>query len=136
MTDEERSVIAYRMARAHEAIDEAKLLFDASHTNSYVNRLYYACFYAVSALLLFKNISTNKHGYLRSLLHREFVKTGVIPKEMGKHFDLLFSSRQEGDYADLVVFKAEEVAGWLVQTQTFVSHIETLISNLLEETKE
>jgi len=136
MTDEERSVIAYRMERAYEAIDEAKLLFDAGHTNSYVNRLYYACFYAVSALLLFKNISTNKHGYLRSLLHREFVKTGVIPKEMGKHFDLLFSSRQEGDYADLVVFKAEEVAGWLVQTQTFVSHIETLISNLLEETKE
>jgi len=136
MTDEERSVIAYRMERAHEAIDEAKLLFDAGHTNSYVNRLYYACFYAVSALLLFKNISTNKHGYLRSLLHREFVKTGVIPKEMGKHFDLLFSSRQEGDYADLVVFKADEVAGWLVQTQTFVSHIETLISNLLEETKE
>jgi len=135
MTDEERSVIAYRMARAHEAIDEAKLLFDAGHINSYVNRLYYACFYAISALLLTKNISTNKHGYLRSLLHREFVKTGVIPKEMGKHFDLLFSSRQEGDYADLVVFKAEEVAGWLVQTQTFVSHIETLISNLLEETE-
>ena len=134
MTDEERSVIAYRMERAYEAIDEAKLLFDAGHINSYVNRLYYACFYAVSALLLLKNISTNKHGYLRSLLHKEFVKTGVIPKEMGKHFDLLFSSRQEGDYADLVVFKAEEVAGWLVQTQTFVSHVETLISNLLEET--
>ncbi len=136
MTDEERSVIAYRMARAHEAIDEAKLLFDAGHINSYVNRLYYACFYAISALLLTKNISTNKHGYLRSLLHREFVKTGVIPKEMGKHFDLLFSSRQEGDYADLVVFKAEEVTGWLIQTQTFVSHIENLISNLLEETEE
>jgi len=134
MTDEERSVIAYRMERAYEAIDEAKLLFDAGHINSYVNRLYYACFYAVSALLLTKDISTNKHGYLRSLLHREFVKTGVIPKEMGKHFDLLFSSRQESDYADLVVFKAEEVAGWLVQTQTFVSHVETLISNLLEET--
>ena len=136
MTDEERSVIAYRMARAHEAIDEAKILFDAGHTNSYVNRLYYACFYAVSALLLLKNISTNKHGYLRSLLHKDFVKTGLISNEMGKHFDLLFTSRQEGDYADLVLFKAEEVAGWLIQTQTFVSRIENLISNLLEETEE
>jgi len=136
MTDEERSVIAYRMARAHEAIDEAQILFDAGHTNSYVNRLYYGCFYAVSALLLTKNISTTKHGHLRSLLHKEFVKTGSIPNELGKHFDLLFSSRQEGDYADLVLFKAEEVAGWLVQTQTFISHVETLISNLLEETEE
>ena len=39
MTDEERSLIAYRMSRANEAIEEAKILFDAGHTNSYVNRL-------------------------------------------------------------------------------------------------
>jgi uncharacterized protein (UPF0332 family) len=131
MTNEERSLIAYRMSRANESIEEAKLLFDSGHINSYVNRLYYACFYAVSALLLTKNISTNKHGHLRSLLHREFVKTGLIPQEMGKYFDLLFDSRQESDYADLVVFKADEVADWLPQTRTFVSHIEALISSMV-----
>ena len=81
MTNEERSLIAYRMSRATESIEEAKLLFDSGHINSYVNRLYYACFCAVSALLLTKNISTNKHGHLRSLLHKEFVKTGLIPQE-------------------------------------------------------
>ena len=130
MTNEERSLIAYRISRAHEALEEARILFDAGHVNSYVNRLYYACFYATSALLLTKNLSTNKHGYLRSLLHKEFVKTGSIPQEMGKHFDLLFTNRQKGDYADLVEFKADEVADWLVQTKTFVSHIEGLISDM------
>lgn len=133
MTGEERSIITYRVQRAYEAIEEAKTLFDADHINAYVNRLYYACFYAVSALLLTKNVSTSKHGYLRSLMHKDFVKTGLISKEMGKHFDLLFASRQEGDYTDFVVFKADEVAPWLVPTQGFVSAIETLISNLLEE---
>ncbi len=130
MTDEERYLIAYRISRAHEAIEEARILFDAGHFNAYVNRLYYACFYAASALLLTRNLSTSKHGYLRSLLHKEFVKTGTLPPEMGEHFDLLFESRQEGDYADLVVFKADEVAGWLAQTKTFVSHIERLISDM------
>ena len=101
-----------------------------------MNRLYYACFYAVSALLLTKNISTNKHGYLRSILHKEFVKTGFVSQELGKHFDLLFNNRQKGDYADLVVFKANEVEGWLAQTQKFISHIESLISDLLKETRE
>jgi len=133
VTAEERSVIEYRMERALEAIDEAKMLFDAGHINSYINRLYYACFYAVSALLLTKDISTNKHGYLRSLLHREFVKPGLIPDEMGKHFDLLFNNRQKGDYADFVEFKADEVGDWLVQTRTFIWHIETVISNLLKD---
>ncbi len=98
MTEEEKTLIAYRMKRARDAIEEAKMLFDAGHFNAYVNRLYYACFYAVSALLLTRDLSTSKHGYLRSLMHQEFVKTGLIPKELGKHFDLLFDSRLEGDY--------------------------------------
>jgi uncharacterized protein (UPF0332 family) len=136
MTGEERSVIEYRLTRAREAIEEAEILFDAGHTNSYVNRLYYACYYAVSALLLTKNISTSKHGYLRSLLHAEFIKTGSIPEQMGKHFDLLFNNRQKGDYADFVEFKGEEVAGWLAQTHTFVSHVESLISELLKDAEE
>ena len=131
MTKEEKALIAYRMERAHEAIEEARMLFDAGHFNAYVNRLYYACFYAVSALLLTKKISTSKHGYLRLLMHREFVKTGLIPEELGRHFDLLFDSRLEGDYADFTNFKADEVVGWMEQAQAFVKHIEGLISKLV-----
>ena len=130
MTNEERSLIAYRISRANETIEEARILFDAGHLNAYVNRLYYACFYATSAWLLTRNLSTHKHAHLRSLLHRELIKTGSLPQEMGEHFDLLFNNRQKGDYADLVVFKAHEVAGWLAQTKTFVSHIEGLISDM------
>jgi hypothetical protein len=130
MTDEEKTLIAYRMERAHEAIDEAKMLFEAEHINLYVNRLYYACFYAVSALLLTKNFSTSKHGYLRSLMHREFVKTGLITKELGGHFDILFDSRLKGDYGDFTRFEADEVVDWLEETQKFISHVETLLQEL------
>lgn len=130
MTDEEKALIAYRMERANETLDEAKIMFNAGRINAYVNRLYYACFYAVSALLLTKGFSTSKHGYLRSLMLREFVKTGVIPAELGAHFDLLFNNRLKGDYADFIRFKAEDVAGWLEQTQEFIRHIEGLISKL------
>ena len=130
MTEEEKALVAYRMKRAHEAIDEAKILFEAEHINLYVNRLYYACFYAVSALLLTRNFSTSKHGYLRSLMHREFVKTGLIPKELGGHFDILFDSRLKGDYADFARFKAEDVSGWLEETQKFAAHAESLIPKL------
>ncbi|MFQ6035263.1 MAG: HEPN domain-containing protein [Sedimentisphaerales bacterium] len=130
MTEEERALIAYRMERAREAIEEAKMLFDAGHINAYVNRLYYACFYAVSALLLTKNLSTSKHGYLRSLMHRKLVKTGIIPKELGKHFDLLFDNRLEGDYGDFVKFQAEDVSVWIERTKTFVNYAEGLIPKL------
>ncbi len=130
MTKEEQALIEYRMERARETLDEAKMLFDGGHLNAYVNRLYYACFYAVSALLLIRDFSTSKHGYLRSLMHREFVKTGLIPKNLGTHFDLLFDNRHKGDYADFIRFKAEDVVGWLEKTQEFVKYIEGLISKL------
>ena len=80
MTDEERTLIGYRLERAKETLDEAQLLYNSGYLNTYVNRLYYACFYAVSALLLAKDFSTSKHSHLRSLFHREFIKTGIIPQ--------------------------------------------------------
>lgn len=128
MTDTTKALIVYRMERAREALNEARLLLQAGHLNAYVNRLYYACFYAVSALLVTRGISTSKHGHLRSLLHRDFVKTGSIPTELGRHFDRLFSSRQEGDYADFVVFQADEVRPWLDETTVFVDYVDDLIA--------
>jgi uncharacterized protein (UPF0332 family) len=44
MTNEERALIEYRMERARETVDEARIMFDAGRINTYVNRLYYACF--------------------------------------------------------------------------------------------
>jgi len=66
----------------------------------------------------------------RALMHREFVKPGLIPKDLSRHFDVLFDSRLEGDYADFVRFKAEDVAGWLERRQAFVKHIEGIIAKL------
>jgi len=129
VTQEERTLAAYRMSRAHETLEEAKVLFAAGHINAYVNCLYYACFYALSALLLTRGFSTSKHAYLRSLFHHEFVKTGLVAQEWGRHFDLLFSSRQEGDYADFACFEAAEVEPWLERTRGFMGCVEKLLSD-------
>jgi len=51
VNEELKDLIQYRIARAKEAIEEARVLAGAGHWNGSVNRLYYACFYAVSALL-------------------------------------------------------------------------------------
>jgi uncharacterized protein (UPF0332 family) len=126
MTPEERTLLQYRLQRAREAVDEAKLLFETGHLHAYVNRLYYACFYAVSALLLTKGLSTSKHAHLRALLHKELIRPGVVPVEYGQFFDLLFNNRQKGDYADLVVFQAEQIEGWLQQARRFVDHVSGL----------
>jgi uncharacterized protein (UPF0332 family) len=109
VSPERQTLVSYRLDRARETFEEAKVLLESGHANACVNRLYYACFYAVSALLLTRNISTSKHSHVRALLHRDYIKPGQVSKEMGDHYDLLFNNRQKGDYEDLVVFDSEHV---------------------------
>jgi uncharacterized protein len=127
MTPEEKALVHYRLERANEALAEAKLLFESGHLHTYVNRLYYACFYAVSALLLTKGLSTSKHTHLRALLHKELIRPGVIRLEYGQFFDLLCNNRQKGDYSDFVVFRIEQIEGWLKQATEFVNCVSAKI---------
>ena len=128
MTPEEQALVRYRLERANEALDEARLLFEAGHLRTYVNRLYYACFYAVSALLLTQGLSASRHTHLRALLHKELIRPGVIPLKYGQFYDLLFNNRQKGDYSDFVVFQAQQVQPWLDQAREFVDCISAKIS--------
>ncbi len=132
MTSEKQALITYRLERARQALEEAVALLKAGYANAYVNRLYYACFYAVSALLLTRNISTSKHRHLRALLHQDYVKPGRVSEQMGKHFDLLFDSRHEGDYEDFVLFETEDVRPWLEPTRSFVEQIADLIQHEIQ----
>jgi hypothetical protein len=133
VTDEEKAVIQHRLARAREAFQEAELLLNTGHVNTCVSRLYYACYYAVSALLLTRGISAGKHSQVRALLHQQFVKGGILSRDMGRHFDRLFDSRQKSDYADFAAFNADDVAAWTVETRAFVADVDALVQRWLHE---
>ena len=120
MTDETRTLARYRLERAREALDEAELLFNQGHTNAYVSRLYFGCFYAVSALLLLEGHSPSKHSGVRALFHQRFIRTDIFNKDLGRFYDRLFDNRQKADYADLVIFNAEDVGPWLSEAREFV----------------
>ena len=133
MNKEIKTLVLYRLERAHESIDEASILFERGHANTFVNRLYYACFYAASALLLTRGLSSTKHSGVRSLFHQNFVRSGIVPMELGQLFSRLFDSRQKGDYADLVRFDIDEVGSWFDEAQHFVSVVEKFIKREMEE---
>ena len=128
MNKETLTLINYRLERARESLEEAKLLFDRGHTNTYVNRLYYACVYAVSALLLTKGFSSAKHSGIRSFFHQNFVKTGRLDKSLGQIYDKLYDNRQKSDYADLINFEAHEVNDWYDEAEKIVQKIQNLIN--------
>ena len=90
------------------------------------NRLYYACFYAVLALLMKDGKSSSKHTGIRSIFNKDYVKTGKISLKFGQLYKTLFEGRQESDYMPYVYFQEDQVIPWLKLTTTFIDFIAEL----------
>lgn len=129
MSDSKSELINYRLQRAYEALEDARILAGASRWNTCVNRLYYACFYSVSALLIQHGLSSSKHTGMRSLFNRHYVKTGKVAKEMAQIYNDLFERRQESDYLDFIRFKESQVLPWISKAEAFVKHIGAIINS-------
>jgi uncharacterized protein (UPF0332 family) len=128
MNKEDReALVQYRMARAIETLQEAKLLNENGFWNTAVNRLYYACFYAVGALLISHEYQTQTHNGIKILFNQHFVKTGKISLEMGILFSELFDKRQKGDYSDLLNWDKNQVEALMQPTNEFVNCIEEFL---------
>jgi uncharacterized protein len=119
--------INYRINNAKDTLEAAKLLADNQHWNSAINRLYYSCFYAISALLYKYDIYSKSHTGLKHQFTLHFIKTGLIDKELGRVYVELFDWRQKGDYGDFYDFDMGKTMALIAPVETLISEIENLI---------
>ncbi len=119
--------IRYRINRSEELIKETELLIAHKYWNTAVNRLYYAAYYAVSALLYSQNIETNSHAGCRLKFGQEYIQKGLIGKEYGKLFSSLYEKRQKGDYNDFFDFQEDDVMQMFEPTVKLVRLISSMI---------
>jgi len=124
MNERIKDLILYRVSRSKEAYDEAILLGDNNHWNACANRLYYACFYMVNALLLCHDFSFSSHNGVKISFHQHFVKTGKISKEFGKTYSRIFNLRQEGDYTDFKRYNEQDIKPFIAEVRHFIYEVE------------
>lgn len=86
------------LEHAADALDAADILLKYDHELALANRVYYAIFYCVCALLLSKGVVTKKHEGARARFHELFIKTGEFDVEAGKLLARNFAARQSADY--------------------------------------
>jgi len=114
--------VKYRLQRAKETISEIDILIQNRYWNTAVNRMYYACFYAVGALLFKNGIDVSSHSACRQQFGQKFVHSGTISKELGKHFTELFEKRIKGDYNDFFDFDEETVIKLILHHNRHIVH--------------
>jgi len=128
MTKDQNDYINDRLQRASDTLNDAKLLAENDRWNSSINRLYYASFYAVSALLYYHSIETKTHKGVRIKFMSEFIKTGLFDKDFGKLYSDLFDWRQEGDYSDFVTFDKDLTIPLIIKSEEFLSMIKNYLN--------
>ena len=136
MKPEARAYIEYRLERANATLRDAKTLLDSGSLHTAVNRLYYACFYTVSALLLSESKRSSKHSGVRSFFDKDFVRTGRVPVALARFYRRIHDRRQKADYGDFVVFQRDEVAKWLGEATEFVNSLSSLVQGSLRDGRE
>lgn len=91
----------YRMERAKEDLDAARLLFDAGNYRIANNRAYYAIFHMMRAVLIFDDFDSSKHSGIIAEFRRRYIKEGVFPPEISKMIGEAFTIRNASDYDDM-----------------------------------
>ena len=122
-----RALVSYRLSRAKETLAEIPHLKDMGYLNTAVNRLYYACYYAVVALLIKNHIQASTHAGVKQKLGLHFVSKGLITRESNRSFSLLIERRHSSDYDDFAYATIEEVDELLPKAESFISEIERLL---------
>lgn len=109
-------------------MNEAEGIAQLGYWNAVINRLYYACYYITSALLIYNGHTAQTHSGVIRLFGLNFVITGIVSKEQSKFYSKLFELRQTGDYDDLYNLTQDEVQPLIGAARNYIEELEILLT--------
>lgn len=119
-----KNAVRERLKQAKETLEEAEILFEQDYWRGAINRAYYAMFYALLALAADKGVVISKHTHAIAFLDKEFIKTGIFPKEISRALHVSFDERQTNDYGEIWDIEHTEAETILKEAKSFVKIIE------------
>lgn len=123
------STIEREFRQARQALSDAEKAREAGLSDAaIINRLYYASFHAVQAVLYDRGHEPTSHGGVLSLFGSAVVSTGDTSREHGRFLNQLSELRTQADYGYEEV--EVDVDSLLSRTQQLVSDMNVLCSSL------
>jgi uncharacterized protein (UPF0332 family) len=126
--DARRQAVKRFVHKAEMALAAARREHRAGDLDLAMNRVYYACFYAATAVLLQEDREFVKHSGVRAALHRHLIQTKRIEVEHGRFYDQAFEARQEADYAPVAEFEPSTVEEAIGSAERFVSEMRRILA--------
>lgn len=119
-----KTLVSIRLQQAAECLNDARILQSMETGNrTIVNRSYYAAFYSLLALLQTTGKIPRKHRGAINLFDAEFIKEGILPKELSRSVHWLFNERNKDDYTSVEPVSLEDSQKALTIAEQFVQAI-------------
>lgn len=130
LNDEERKLLVeFEIEKAHKLIEQFTILENAELWDTLANRVYYAVFHAVTALLIMNGLHAGSHQGVSVLFNKHFVKENLVDEKYGRFLARLENMREKSDYTCLFETTKEEVMPMIPQAKEMISIIENLINS-------
>jgi len=120
--------IKQRLKKAKGILAEIDILVENKFWDSTVDRLYFACFHAVVALLADIDIYTHTHDELRQMFNLHFVKTGIVKEATGAFFSTLSDMWQVTEYEALVKYEETDVLPLIAPSGSLIAVAERILN--------
>lgn len=114
----------YRFECSLEAMEDAKIMYQAGRYKNTLNRSYYAVFHGMRAVNALDGFDSSKHSGVIAHFNQNYVKKGLFPKEASRLIKLASEKRENADYLDFFVASKDEALERLQIAEKFVVYIE------------
>ncbi|MBD5524980.1 MAG: HEPN domain-containing protein [Lachnospiraceae bacterium] len=125
-----KELAVYRLSAAKEDLDAARLNFESGHYRASNNRAYYAIFRAISACLALRFKAYKQHAQVIGNFNRDFVHTGIFPKEVSKKINRAQEIRHASDDDDFYIVSVEDAKEQLETACEVVNMVEEYLKTV------
>ena len=114
-------MINLRLDQAVESLTEARLLVERGMRLGAMDRIYFTMFYCACAMLATKEFGPSRDGNVAGKFQREFVKTGLVPEEVGSRFKRATQLHHDADLGAKSPPEVGRLSELLADAESFVT---------------
>lgn len=123
----------YRIERAKSDLRSANILMKEEAYRGANNRAYYAIYHAISAIHALDGKSYKRHKDTLANFNKEYVKTEIFPKTLGRRIIEAEEIRHASDYDDFYIATKEKAEEQIKTARELLERIEAYCASRMNE---
>ena len=127
-----QDLVLYRIDTAKGDVRSAKILMEAKEYRGANNRAYYGIYHAISAIHALDERAYKRHKDALANFNKDYVKTEIFPRSLGKRIAEAEEIRHASDYDDFYIATREEAQEQIATAEELIERVENYVKEYLE----